>query len=294
MTCRIGITDRRVFAIRIQVEAQNIIPLSHIRVFLNESRGNGIVHAGVQIVESGLRVVLVSGIENVARCRSRLVEDISKRIVVVGRGDRSVRGKECRYIGVAVVEIEECVFSEGAGDEVQAIDIPSRLVAQSVQFQNDFVILVKEPCRTAVYGFDDTKTVAVVGVLDGCAIGRDGADELVQQIVGVVLLEHGFSGDSVGVCERCDGQEIAVVVVGVIDGSRERTVQVLSRMGKAVKRVVRVNGSGYVAALGLGLGRTVAGGIVGIGGDFSRRLGDGQEAVLGVVGITRYALGIRF
>ena len=132
-------------AIRIQIEAQCVVPAAQIRILLYKPCGDRIVHAGVQVVEPCLRIVLIAGIKDVARRGSRLIEDIAERVVVVGRGDRSVRGKECRDIGVAVVEIEERILAEGAGDQVQTIDIPARLVAESVKFQHNFVVLIEEP-----------------------------------------------------------------------------------------------------------------------------------------------------
>ena len=83
MPRRIVVHHRLIVAVRVQIEAQHVIPAAQIRIFLYEPCGNGIVHTGVQIVEPGLRIVLVSGIEDVARRRSRLIKDITECVVVV-------------------------------------------------------------------------------------------------------------------------------------------------------------------------------------------------------------------
>ena len=128
---------------------------------------------------------------------------------------------------MAVVEIEERVLAEGARNEVEAVDISACLVAQGVQFQHDFVVLIEESCQAAVDGFDDAKSIAVVGVFDDGSAGSDSPDELVCEIVGIVLFKYGGSGHTVCVRDRCDGQQISVVVVCVIDSSREGSVQAL-------------------------------------------------------------------
>jgi len=91
MPRRIRIHQRLVVAVRVQVQTQGIVPVTGKGIFLHETRRDRVVHACIQVVEPCLRIVLVSGVEDVVRKDASLIQDVSKCIVVV-RGDDATCG----------------------------------------------------------------------------------------------------------------------------------------------------------------------------------------------------------
>ena len=272
-------------AVGVQVEAQGIIAVAGKRIFLHETRRDRIVHPCVQVIEPCLRIVLVACVQDVIGKDAGLIKDIAESVVVIGGGNRACGAQKRCDIRVTVVHVEECIHADLSGQQVDAIDIAAGLVSQDIDFEYDSLVLVQVSGQAAVHGFTDTQAVSVIGIDYGDSAGCYCGDELVKEVVGIGQICDRCLEDAVDRCGTDFRELVTIVVVGVDDGFRRDTVQLLFGAGQAVQGVVGIGGYGSIRSDDNGLGCAVAGWVVGVGCDFSGWLGYGGKAVQDVIGI---------
>jgi hypothetical protein len=161
---RIRILDRLVFAVGIQVQAQGIIAITGKGVFLHKPCGDRVVHPGVQVIEAGLKIVLVAGVEDIVVDGSGLVQDVAECVVVIGGGYHAGDRKKVCHIGMSVIHVEENIPSDLPGQKVDPVYIAPCLVSQVILFEHDFVVFVEVSGQGSVDGFADAQAVSVIGV----------------------------------------------------------------------------------------------------------------------------------
>ncbi len=90
MSRRIVVLERAVVAVGVEVQGQRVAALPGIRILLQETRCDRIVHARIQVVHARLGIVLVAREKYVVVRVAGLFDHVAEGVVVVGRGDPSV------------------------------------------------------------------------------------------------------------------------------------------------------------------------------------------------------------
>ena len=279
MPCRIRVHQRFIMTVCIQIEAQRIIVLSGIRIFLHKPRGDGIIHTGVQVVKTGLFVVLVAGIEDVVIDGSGLGEDVAECVVVIGRDDISGGVQKGRHIGVSVVHVGQGVPFHLPGDKVDPVDISSCLVSGGILFKYYLLVFVQISGHCAVDRFADAQAVSVVGAKDNRSGRCYRFYQLIEKIVGIGLFHDRGLGSASNIGGAGLRELISIVVIGVDDCLGDGAIEHFLSTGQSVLGIVCVGGDGRICAQDYGLGQAVAGCIKCIACCFVGRLRYGKEAV---------------
>ena len=142
---------------------------------------------------------------------------------------------------MGVVHVVEGVYADLAHQEIGTVDIsagdvPPRLLEKHAR------IFIEVARADAVDDLFDAQAVAVIDVLDGRAVGGDGADQLVTQVVGVVLYRLGCAGCAVGIGCAEGLLLVTIVIVGVVDAIGEGPVDAFLDRQQSVIGVVCVRG----------------------------------------------------
>ena len=150
MSRRIIIRYRGVMTVGIKVQAQRIVRVPGVGIFLKEPCCQRVIHPRIDVIEPGLHVILVSGVADAVVHVSRAFDDISKGIVAVGGCNISCICYKGGYVSVAVVDIavgrSAVPVSDCAEQQVCAVYVPSCLVAGTVEFKKKLRCTMKKNC----------------------------------------------------------------------------------------------------------------------------------------------------
>jgi len=137
MPRRIVVLERAVVAVGVQVQAQRVAALAGVRVLLQETRRDRVVHARIEVVHARLGIVLVAREKYVVVRVTGLFDHVANRVVVIGRGDAAVGRDEGGDVRVGVVQSSRVsgrlVLKQVRAVYVSAGDIPAGLLENGLR-----------------------------------------------------------------------------------------------------------------------------------------------------------------